>query len=167
MMAVINRLTRATEYLNSEYILMMDPDAIVRGALTIPDGVGLLGCRANQNPGLLKPMNEVLGKYSGKEITAWGATPAIFNVSKFVKAREILMSHPTLVDELCGSFYAVFAHDVLLPILFSLIGEEETLNPDIIQIQSNPNWVETICPLIHQFRKYYPKRTSKYAMANW
>ena len=166
-LAVINRLTSAIEYLQSEYILMMDPDAIVRGVLHIPEGAGLFGCRMNCNPPLLANMNAVLKKYGGIEVKAWGATPAIFNVKKFKKATEILNSHPALMDELCGSFYAIFAHDILMAILFSLIGEEETFNPDIIQIGNNPNWQQTNCPLVHQFREYYPKRNTKYATANW
>lgn len=166
-LAVIDRLTLAIEYLNSEYVLMMDPDALVRGPLHIPEGAGLLGCRMNSNPSLLANMNAILKKYGGIEVKVWGATPAIFNVKKFMRAREILVCHPTLMDELCGSFYAVFAHDILMAILFSLIGEEEVFNPDIIQIGNHPNWVQTNCPLVHQFRTYYPKRTTKYATANW
>jgi hypothetical protein len=165
--AVINRLTHAIEYFDSEYVIMLDPDAIVRGHLNIPDGVGLLGTRGLKNPSLLFQMNEVLKKHGGKEMTAWGATPAIFNTKKFLAAKVIMDSNATLMDELCKSFYAVFAHDILLPVLFSLIGEEETFNPDIVMINNNPNWHETNCPLVHQFRFFYPKRTTKYATANW
>ena len=167
VVAVIDRLILSGEYLDSEYVLMLDPDAIVCGKLTIPNNVGLLGCRINSNRTLFQAMNNVLKSYGGKEITAWGATPAIFNFKKFLAAKELLLSEKTLLDEICQSFYAVFAHDVLLPILFSLIGEEEMFNPDIIQIQNNPNWRETGKSLVHQFRAYYPQRNTKYATANW
>jgi hypothetical protein len=162
--AVMDRLSRAIPYLDSEYILMMDPDALVRGPLTIPEGVGLLGCRINQNIGQLDLLNKTLKKYGGKEITAWGATPAIFKVEKFIKARNILLENPDILDELCASFYWFCAHDILLASLFSLIGEEEVFNPDIVQCKTeyyDHNKLAN-CPLIHQFTKYYPARTHKY-----
>lgn len=161
LLAVIERLEAAISHNRSEYILMLDPDAIVHGKLTIPN-VGLLGCRCNVNPGVLSELNKTLTKYGGIEITAWGATPAIFNVEKFLKAKTILLNTPNLVDELCMSFYWMFAHDILLASLFSLIGESETFNPELLQCEYNPNLSPADYPLLHQFRKYYPKRTSKY-----
>lgn len=162
LLAVIKRLERAIEYTKSEYILMLDPDAVVRGQLTIPDGVGLLGCRGNKHIWAISKLNDVLKQHGGIELSAWGATPAIFNVEKFLRAKDKLLNTPGLVDELCWSFYWAFAHDILLASMFSLIGEEETMNPDIVQCEWNPNWQQTNCPLLHQFRYYYPKRTSKY-----
>ena len=163
---VINRLNSAIPFLNSDYILMLDPDALVRGQLTIPDGVALLGSRINVNQGQLDKLNQVLLKYGGKPIDKWGATPCVFNAFKFLQAMEILNKYPTILDEMCAAFYAMFAHDVLLPSIFSLIGESETFNPDIVECNRNPNWVNTNCPLVHQFTEYYPKRATKYGSGN-
>lgn len=163
---VINRLRTAIPFLNSEYILMLDPDAIVRGQLNIPDGVALLGSRVNVNHGQLDKLNQVLTKYGGKSLEKWGATPAIINTDKFLKAMEVFYKYPNLINEMCESFYAMFAHDVLLPSIFSLIGESETFNPDIVECGRNPNWAQTTCPLVHQFTEYYPKRKTKYSSGN-
>lgn len=165
--AILDRLEKAIGFCNSEYIIMLDPDAIVRGKLTIPENSSLLGCRQNTNPMLLNDMNSILKRNGGVEITAWGATPAIFNVEKFKKAKSKLINTPNLLKELSNSFYAIFAHDILMAILFSLIGEVEQFNPDIVQCSKDPLWIYNNKPLIHQFRFFYPKRKTKYAVGQW
>jgi hypothetical protein len=161
-LAVIQRLTESIPYLNSEYILMMDPDAIVRGPLIIPNDVGLLGCRMNTHIWALEKMNNVLIANGGIKITAWGATPAIFHVQKFLNGVNKLLNTPNLVHDLCKSFYWFCAHDILLACIFSLIGEEETFNPELLQCETVENWKNYNHPLLHQFREYYPLRKSKY-----
>jgi hypothetical protein len=161
-LAVISRLKKSISYLDSEYILMMDPDAVVRGNLTIPENSGLLGCRMNTHIWALEKLNETLLKYGGKKITAWGATPAIFNVKDFLIGSQILLMTPNLLDDLCKSFYWFCAHDILLACIFSLIGKEEEFNPELLQCTSVPDWRQLDHPLLHQFREYYPPRKTKY-----
>jgi hypothetical protein len=161
-LAVVHRLFEAIEYLDSEYILMMDPDAIVRGDLAIPENSGLLGCRINTHIWALEKLNETLLKYGGKKITAWGATPAIFNVKDFLIGSQILLNTPNLLDDLCKSFYWFCAHDILLASIFSLIGKEEEFNPELLQCTSVQDWRQLNHPLLHQFREYYPLRKTKY-----
>ena len=43
----------------------------------------------------------------------------------------------------------------LLPLMFALVGEEETFNPDIVECNRNPNWKNTAQPLVHQFKEFY------------
>lgn len=160
--AVVERIFKSMPHLNSEYILMMDPDAIVRGKLSIPEGVGLLGCRMNKHVAAIQELNNTLERYGGKKITAWGATPAIVNLKKFKIGANILLNTPNLIEDLCKSFYWFCAHDILLACIFSLIGEEETFNPELLQCGSVHNWRQYNHPLIHQFRDYYPPRKSKY-----
>ena len=165
--SVLTRLCRASTYLNSEYIIMLDPDAVIAGPLNIPDGVALLGSRVNTNVAPLTQLNEVLKRYGGVELTAWGATPAIFNVKKFKEGMQILFDRPQIFVDMCNSFYAMFAHDVLLPSVFSLIGETETVNPDLVECIREPNWHRMGKPLLHQFKAYYPKRNTPYASGDW
>ena len=42
-----------------------------------------------------------------------------------------------------------------LPLIFALVGEEETFNPDIVECNRNPNWRNTTQPLVHQFKEFY------------
>jgi len=152
--AVLNRLERAIEYCQTDYILMMDPDALVRGQLNIPEGVKLLGSRVNT--GLPVELQVVLSRIPGaKVINCWGATPALFETKTFMDSWSKLKSSPKVMDAFIDSFYAIYAHDVLLPLVFALVGEEETFNPDIVECNRNPNWRNTTQPLVHQFKEFY------------
>lgn len=152
--AVLNRLERAIEYCQADYILMMDPDALVRGQLNIPEGVKLLGSRVNT--GLPVELQVVLSRIPGaKVINCWGATPALFETKTFMDSWTRLKSSPEVMDAFIDSFYAIYAHDVLLPLVFALVGEEETFNPDIVECNRNPNWRNTSQPLVHQFKEFY------------
>ena len=152
--AVLNRLERAIEYCQTDYILMMDPDALVRGQLNIPEGVKLLGSRVNT--GLPIELQVVLSRIPGaKVINCWGATPALFETKTFMDSWSRLKSSPEVMDAFIDSFYAIYAHDVLLPLIFALVGEEETFNPDIVECNRNPNWRNTTQPLVHQFKEFY------------
>jgi len=152
--AVLNRLERAIEYCQTDYILMMDPDALVRGQLNIPEGVKLLGSRVNT--GLPVELQVVLSRIPGaKVINCWGATPALFETKTFMDSWSRLKSSPEVMDAFIDSFYAIYAHDVLLPLIFALVGEEETFNPDIVECNRNPNWRNTTQPLVHQFKEFY------------
>ncbi len=151
-LATIDRLSRAIEFCQTEYIIMLDPDTLVRGPLTIPD-CALLGSRINK--GLPEGIARVLAEVPGSiPLDTWGATPAIFDAKKFQEAAKVLEYSNTL-DKFIYEFYAIYAHDVFLPILFALIGEEETFNPDIIECKRDPEWERKSNPLVHQFKRYY------------
>lgn len=155
-LAVLNRLEKAIDYCKTDYILMMDPDTLVRGKLTIPEGAKLLGSRINK--GLPQGVKNILARVEGaKIIDCWGATPAIFETETFMKSWEMFKHTPELLDMLSKEFYAIYAHDVLLPIIFALVGEDEIYNPDIIECSRNPFWEMCPNPLVHQFKRYYDK----------
>jgi hypothetical protein len=152
-LATLQRLQNAIDFFGPsvEYILMMDPDALVRGPLTIPKDVKLLGSRVNS--GLPEELRSTLASIKGaKVINNWGATPAIFHVKTFLKGLPLMLN---LMDTFCKTFYAIYAHDVLLPLTFALVGEEETFNPDIIECNRDPHWENKPNPLVHQFKRYY------------
>jgi len=152
--AVLNRLERAIDYCKTDYILMMDPDALVRGKLNIPDGVKLLGSRVNK--GFPIGIKDVLSRIEGaKVIDCWGATPAIFETKTFMESWENVKETPEVIDLLINEFYAIYAHDVLLPLIFALVGEEETFNPDIIECSRDPGWRSKTNPLVHQYKEFY------------
>lgn len=152
--AVIDRLKRAIDYCKCDYILMMDPDTLVRGKLNITDGVKLLGSRVNV--GLPMGVRNILSSVdNAKVIDCWGATPAIFEVETFIKSVNFIENNNEIFDKLCLEFYAMYAHDVLLPVLFALIGEVETFNPDIIECYRDKEWKSKSNPLVHQFREHY------------
>lgn len=149
---VIGRLKAAIEYCKTDYIVMMDPDALVRGKLNIPLGAKLLGSRVNI--GFPQGLKDVLSGIDGaKVVDCWGATPAIFESNSFIEASSKFNND--ILDMLSLEFYAIYAHDVLLPIVFSLIGEEEVFNPDITECNRDPSWKNNNKPLVHQYKEYY------------
>ena len=158
--AFFDRLAKAIPFFDSEYILLHCPDTLIRGKLNIPDGVGLLGTTVNKY--FCGETNDLLVQQGGIRINSFGAVPAIFRTDDYLKAVEIFQRDPTFIDKLCNSFYAVCSYDILLPILFSLIGKSETFNPDTVECGRNPNWETSHHPLVHQFRRYYPVRTAKH-----
>jgi len=153
--AFLNRVAHAIEYCQSEYLLLMDPDTLVRGPLTIPDGVKLLGTRINQ--GLPTELRNILLQIPGAiDIDCWGATPAIIHNQTFLKSyKYVTEQDPMFLSRIAQTFYAIFAHDVILPILFALQGEKETFNPDIIECHRQWYWHMTRHPLVHQFKYLY------------
>lgn len=156
VMAILSRLESAIGYCKTDYILMMDADTLVRGRLTIPDGVKLLGSRVNKN--FPKGLQDILSQVEGaKVIDCWGATPGIFEAKTFLKALNVFRADSSLLDRMCMEFYAMYAHDMLLPILFALVGEEETFNPEIVECIRSPYWESTPQPLVHQYRLHYEK----------
>jgi len=154
---VLNRLRESRRFLKTKYVLMMHPDTLVRCKLSVPYGVKLLGSRANV--GFPREFKKILRSTPGaKVINRWGATPGILEFDTFLKALNYIESNRNLFSQLSMAFQAMYAHDVLIPTLFALIGERETFNPDIIECLRDPKWESKNNPLVHQFRRYYPKR---------
>ena len=155
---VLNRIEKAIEYCNyPDWMVMCDPDCLIRGNLNFPENAKLLGSRIN----CCLPLGyqNILRSIDGAiPITNWGASPCVFEVKTFMRALEKfrhLDNTENLLDKLYMEFYAMYAHDVLFPTLFALIGEEEVFNSDVIECTRNPNWKNTLHPLVHQFREYY------------
>lgn len=159
--ATIDRIDKSIEFLNSEYILLHCSDTLIRGPITIPKNSHLLGSRVNKY--FFPKVNDILIRNGGIKVTAFGAVPAIFKVQEYLIARDKFIP---LVDEFCSNFYAMFSHDVLMSVLFSLIGYEEEYNSEIVECTRNSNWKNTQHPLVHQFREFYPVRKGKYGVNN-
>lgn len=156
-LTVLDRLERAIEYCKyPDWMVMMDPDALIRGKLTIPDDAKLLGSRINCcSP---KGYRDVLASVDGAKIlTRWGASPCVFEVETFLKALKKFREYDGILDKLSYEWYAMCAHDALIPTLFAMVGEEEVFNPDIIECTRDANWRTKTNPLVHQFREYYDK----------
>jgi hypothetical protein len=145
---------------NIEYLCLHCPDTLIRGKIDIPEGSGLLGSCVNKY--FPEKLNKVLLKHGGAKVEYFGAVPAILNVVDFQKSYEKILSEPALIRELAKASCYAFSHDILMSILFSLIGKKEEYNPQIVECGRNPNWIDTDCSIVHQFRTFYPKRKTKY-----
>jgi hypothetical protein len=159
--AFIDRVHRAIEYSNSEYMLLMDPDVLIRGELNIPKNKLLLGSLANKN--VPQSVRTILSNIDGAiVINEWGATPGLFHSKTFLKAYSKFCSIPNLLDNLVKNWYAMYAHDIIIPILFALIGEKEHYNDDFTECNTDPNWKTNNKNLVHHFKQHYPNATVKF-----
>lgn len=143
-----------------QYMLLHCPDTLIRGVIDIPDGTGLFGSCINHY--FSSSTNQILLEYGGIHIDYFGAVPAVFSIENFHKSYKIIQNNPELVRKLAESWIWSFSHDIIMPILFSLIGKKEEFNSQTEHCSLNPNWMDSGCPIVHQFRTFYPKRKTKY-----
>lgn len=150
-----DRNMKAIEHCNKPHMLIMEPDALVRGKLTCPTTAKLLGSRVNQ--GLNSELKEVLSKIPGAIIVDhWGATPAIYEVEAFKKVNAFIHSNPNIIKEISMADERFSNYDVTFAVLFGACGYPEVANPELTECLRNPNWRNTSHPLLHQYREYYP-----------
>jgi len=152
----LDRVKRAIDYCGTEYILVMEPDVLVRGFLSVPEDANLLGSRLNQ--GLSEELKSIMRSINGAiEVNCWGATPAIFKSKKFIEVYENIKNKNNILKKICFSDCRFANYDIVFPVLFGLMGMEETFNPEITECLRDPNWENNNKPLVHQFRIYYPR----------
>lgn len=152
--ATLDRIEKAIQYCNTDWIVMMDPDTLVRGKLSIPDDATLLGTLVNCC--FPEDFQNIFKEIKGaKVLTSWGASPCVFEAKTFTKALSFFKNHKYLFDKFSKEYFGMYAHDILIPVLFALIGEEEKFNPDIIECGRDRTWKNTSHPLVHQFEEYY------------
>jgi len=156
----LNRIKSAIEFCRTEYMLVMEPDVLVRGKISVQPGAHLLGSRINE--GLSSELRNIVSSVNGAiDVNTWGATPALFRSDSFMKSYEIIMKND-LLDKLSLADHRLANYDVLFAVMFALAGYEETFNPEIIECFRNPYWKYTNHPLVHQFRDHYPKKKDGY-----
>lgn len=161
VMTFLERVKRAIEYSNREFLLVMEPDVLVRGKITNPEKHKLLGSRVNV--GMSDQIREVVRNYPGSiDVNTWGITPAIFECDSFLKAYKVIKNDEELLKKLCYSDRRFANYDFMFAIIFALIGVPETINPEIVECFRDPNWETSWHPLVHQYRAKYPLSSEGY-----
>ncbi len=162
IMTLFERIKSAIEYCgNPEWMMIMEPDVLVRGELNFPEHAHLLGSRVNS--GLSNELREVLSSIPGAiDVNNWGVTPAIFRTKTFMDMCNWIEETPQSFAKLCEADYRLSYYDVTFAVLFGAIGYPEIFNPDIVECFRNPNWQSSWHPLVHQFRGKYPKSGDGY-----
>lgn len=158
----MDRVDRAIDYCQRDLMLIMEPDVLVRNKLTyFPEYAHLLGSRINE--GLSSELRKVVTSVPGSiDVNHWGATPALFRSNTFKIIHELIKKDERLLGLLTESDERLANYDVLLSVLFALVGKEEVFNPEIVECLRNPHWKETWHPLVHQYREKYPKKSEGY-----
>lgn len=165
----LERIKRACDFCKKPYILIMEPDVLVRGKLHIEDGVHLLGSRINNYHWAKDEINHILKDIDGSiPVTHYGATPAIFSVESFMKVYSFFKENSHYVEMFCQIDPNFSNYDIFITVLFSALGFYEYPNEELTECFRNLNWKNTKHPLIHQYRELYPKKnyTGRHANGN-
>jgi hypothetical protein len=161
VMAFLDRTYRAVEYCDREFMLIMEPDVLVRGIISNTYKHKLLGSRINV--GMSEEIRKIVNSYPGAiDVNTWGVTPGIFESKSFLRIYDIVKNDENLVRKLCYADRRFANYDFMFAVLFALIGIPETFNPEIVECFRNYNWQNTWHPLVHQFRAKYPLSVEGY-----
>tara|TARA_Y100001968_G_scaffold283587_1_gene282333 strand:- start:1884 stop:2846 length:963 start_codon:yes stop_codon:yes gene_type:complete len=163
MKATIDRLIEGIKYCEyPKWFCMTEPDVLIRGKITHPENAKLLGSRVNYawyKKEWIKSfieINKVLQKIEGSiPLMRWGSVPVIGHTNTLIKAIEKYHENFEILDSLTEKFHAVCGFDLFLPLLFSLVGEEEVFSSEYTECIRNPNWESSSATVVHQYRKYY------------
>ena len=163
----LERISKAIEYTNREYILIMEPDNLVRGRLSVPEGAMITGTRINraEDPCHNKvPLGwrKVLAEMPGSlDVDCWGATAPFLNCKAFRQVHNRIETDPDLLKKFCESDPRFGSYDILLPVLFGIFGYPEVINPEVVSANWNQDWRNTSYKLIDSFYENHPKKGSQ------
>tara|TARA_B100000902_G_C27279515_1_gene900865 strand:+ start:1063 stop:1965 length:903 start_codon:yes stop_codon:yes gene_type:complete len=160
---MIERVQKGIEYCeNPDWIFMTEPDVLLRGKFSVPENAKLLGTRLNYAwdlPIRLEQyikLNELLSKIDTSiPMFRWGAVPPIFQTESYLKAVEVYKENFDIMDKITEISAGVNCFDVIIPVLFTLIGEPEVFNSETIECLRDPSWKTSSHPIVHQWRELY------------
>ena len=72
-----------------------------------------------------------------------------------MKALKVYRENFDLLDKLTEHHYNPGVFDLLFPLVFALVGEEEVYTSEITECLRNPQWHTSGHPVVHQYREYY------------
>lgn len=150
-MEFLRRLKNACDYCNTEYMVLMEPDVLVRGKLN-PFDADLVGPTVNIMP-------EKIQKYvimnGGKNNGTWGPAGGVMKTKSFYQVYDGLIDNIDKLEYGLKLDSRIICYDYLLSFLFSLFGYTYANNPDQTECLRNPNWKNSGHPLLHQHREFY------------
>jgi hypothetical protein len=151
VMEFLRRLNNACLYCKTDYILLMEPDVLVRGPLTMPSA-DLVGPTANVMPRVIQ---DYILKHGGKNNGTWGPSGGIMKTKSFQKIYKKLIKDPSKLYDGVALDPRMICYDYLLAFLFSLYGYTYENNPEETECIRNPSWKTSGHPLLHQYRENY------------
>ena len=163
MSATLRRLEAGIEFCgNPEWICMTEPDVLIRGRISHPEGAKLLGTRVNyawntdQCLDFFMGMNELSSQIEGSiPVLRWGAVPVILHTETFLKALKVYKDNFEILDKWTEHHYNPGAFDLFIDLIFALVGEPEVFSDEFTECLRNPQWYTSHHPIVHQYREYY------------
>lgn len=160
-MEFLRRVRRAMDHSNKDYLLIMEPDALVRGPLSMPYAAHVTGSLVNELP-FPELQAELMKHPLGIMVPRYGATPTILRSATFRVVHDYVLSDPHVLRRLSRGCHTFANYDILLPVVFALMGYPEVFDPQIVECLREADWEICGRPLVHQHRILYPKPGSTY-----
>lgn len=150
-MEFLKRLKNGCDFCKTEYMLLMEPDVLVRGKLN-PFDADLVGPTVNVMPASIQ---EYVIMNGGKNNATWGPAGGLMKTKSFYSVYEKLLKDPDKLKWGLKMDPRIVCYDYLLSFLFSIFGYTYSDNPDQTECLRNPNWRNSNHPLLHQYRELY------------
>ena len=160
-MSWIERNKSAVDFCKTPYMLMMEPDVLIRGKIDIPKDAKLVSPeivnfakRPDNEAGWVEVLKQIPGSVP---CTGW-SWPLIYDseafnvVYDFIKKNDDIFRAFVKADWEFGS-----AGDVTLPVIFAACGYTLTVFDQATDCARNSNWRNSYHGLLHAYREQYPK----------
>ena len=167
IMAFMDRISRAIDFCQKDYILIMEPDNLIRGKLNIPENAVITGTRLNKGQGPSLGWQAVLKDIEGAvDVDCWGAVACFLKADIFKKVYKRIEDDHDLFIKFCMSDPRLPNYDVFLPVFFGILGYSEVFNPEVTSTNWNPVWKSSRHKLVDQYYENHPLANSPNAGAS-
>lgn len=154
----LRRFYLACTLLESDHIMMMEDDVLIKGKINVEENVEFSGL--DNGPFIHKELIEYLTqKYDAKFDYNWYGLPggAIFKTKTFVENYDRITKifndeFDYIKDNLMKSIGFV---DVWMTVYFYLCKKPYTINPYFTEVTTNPNWKNSNYAIVHKYKEHY------------
>ena len=149
----MDRMKDAIEYCKTDYMLLMEPDVIVRSKIKIDSSHHLVG----QKPNDIEPevLNYIRSRGGNESVRHFGPVGGLVRSESFLKVYDLVQSDPQMLRDLLKISPRVKCWDYLIVVLFAIAGFPYEESDQIVECIRNPFWKITSHPVVHQFRDFY------------
>jgi hypothetical protein len=155
----LHRFYLACTVAESDHIMMMEDDVLVKGNIDIHDDVEFSGLYIPGNVMDQKMIDYLTEKYDAKFYNNWYGIPggSIFKTKTFVENYDrITKIFDEEFDYIKKNLYGNIGWvDIWMTVYFYLCRKEYTVNPYFTETVSNPNWMDPKYLIVHHYKEHY------------
>ena len=152
----VKRLKSAARLSSSDEILCLEPDSLVRGPVKLSSGVDLECLTVNKYS---KELVDFVNRESESviPIDGWGFCVGLVSRDCLIGIASFVNDNQSLITKLLEVDGKIVNIDHGLPILAHLAGFSVSKSKSITEVGRDRFWRFNRKPIVHQFKKYYPK----------
>jgi len=154
----LKRVKLAFDYCKTDYMLLAEPDVLVRGKMTMPT-VDCVGPKPNPMP---RHIQQYIIDNGGINNVAWGASAGIIKRESFMKIYNNIINNQHKMLQYLYMDPRMACYDYLFCFLLSIHGLRYDPNPELTECGRNPDWKLSRHPLLHQYMEKYSKDGDNY-----